>query len=528
MAPGRTEAACATATGLVEACGGGFGGASRGDGGSGYSGGCNSGGGGQLSLASAATDALSAAATTCHGGGAATGADTRPSCVTEGVIQKATNKCLGNHIPGPVTGSRSDPTAEKFNHGGIRVKLEERTAHGIPISNTVEQQRKEFKDNGFTIVDGNPFVDEAVERVVRIHGNRLRTMFEIDCSSRLKDKSGAVLYDDVEELVEGYLASQEMKDIFGRQPDPWLYAQSNRHITTPTTEEWRVLVRGERGELKREDWEHPEGSKQDLVLGYYVATELSDVSREHLSEIVEPFTGTMGSPSFYMSSALHSDSGAEGTRFRKSLQTLGQMLHADHAATQAQSAAGALGMVNGPGQEKSKKRKRSSGHSTQTAGPDRPARVGSVGMVQKSAPAVRWAINFTDTHRASVSKWFVHSAEGKRLSKEMNVPPGTSKDLKFELLWDLVVAEALLEADLEPWRLIELELARNEWILFDTDLLHFGAPYPVCGSFRGRHFRLHHYIMHHDPRLSNTQLPSSQTVGMWEPPLRPLRRMLLL
>ena len=98
-------------------------------------------------------------------------------------------------------------------------------------------------------------------------------------------------------------------------------------------------------------------------------------------------------------SALHSDSGVEGTRFRKSLQTLG-MLHADHAATQAQSAAGALGMVNGPGQEKSKKRKRSSGHSTQTTGPDCPARVRSVGVVQYSAPAVRWVINFTDTHRA--------------------------------------------------------------------------------------------------------------------------------
>ena len=112
----------------------------------------------------------------------------------------------------------------------------------------------------------------------------------------------------------------------------------------------------------------------------------------------------------------------------------------------------------------------------------------------------------------------------------MNVPPGTSKDLKFELLWDLVVSdsEALLKADLEPWRLIKLELARNEWILFDTDLLHFGAPYPVCGNFRSHHFRLHHYIMHHDPRVSNTQLPSSQTVGMWEPPVRPLRRMLLL
>ena len=122
-------------------------------------------------MASAAIDAPSAAATTCRGGGAATGADTRSSCVTEGVIQKATNRCLGNHIPGPVTGSRSDPTAEKFNHRGIRVKLEERTAHGIPISNTVEKQRKEFKDSGFTIVDGNPFVDEAVERVVPIHGN---------------------------------------------------------------------------------------------------------------------------------------------------------------------------------------------------------------------------------------------------------------------------------------------------------------------------------------------------------------------
>ena len=76
----------------------------------------------------------------------------------------------------------------------------------------------------------------------------------------------------------------------------------------------------------------------------------------------------------------------------------------------------------------------------------------------------------------------------------MNVPPGASKDLKFKLLWDLVVSEALsrLEADLEPWRLIELEFARNEWpgILFDKDLLHFGAHYPVCGSFRGRHFRL--------------------------------------
>ena len=71
----------------------------------------------------------------------------------------------------------------------------------------------------------------------------------------------------------------------------------------------------------------------DLVFGYYVTTELAQVSREHLSKIVEPFTGTMGSASFYMSSALYSDSGAVGTARSDSQQTLGQMLHADHAAS---------------------------------------------------------------------------------------------------------------------------------------------------------------------------------------------------
>ena len=65
------------------------------------------------------------------------------------------------------------------------MKLKYSAAEGIPTSNTVEQQGKEFKDNGFTIVDGNPLVDEAVARVVQIHGYQLHQKFQIDCKSQL-------------------------------------------------------------------------------------------------------------------------------------------------------------------------------------------------------------------------------------------------------------------------------------------------------------------------------------------------------
>ena len=50
-------------------------------------------------------------------------------------------------------------------------------------------------------------------------------------------------------------------------------------------DDWNVRVSGERGELKLEHWKHPEATNTDLVLGYYVATELAQVSREHLSKI---------------------------------------------------------------------------------------------------------------------------------------------------------------------------------------------------------------------------------------------------
>ena len=62
------------------------------------------------------------------------------------------------------------------------MKLKDRKAEEIPTSNTVEQQRQEFRANGFTIVDGNPFVDEAVARVIEIHGNQLYQKFRIDCN----------------------------------------------------------------------------------------------------------------------------------------------------------------------------------------------------------------------------------------------------------------------------------------------------------------------------------------------------------
>ena len=48
---------------------------------------------------------------------------------------------LFSRIPGPVIGSRSDPTTQIFNHGGIRMKLEDRAATGILTGDTVKQQR---------------------------------------------------------------------------------------------------------------------------------------------------------------------------------------------------------------------------------------------------------------------------------------------------------------------------------------------------------------------------------------------------
>ena len=78
----------------------------------------------------------------------------------------------------------------------------------------------------------------------------------------------------------------------------------------------------------------------------------SVVSSEHLSKIVEPFTGTTDSPPpLSMLSVLHSDSGAEGTRSR----TDGS--YAKHEATEPWSTGSGLGMVNGPNRQ-SRKRKR--------------------------------------------------------------------------------------------------------------------------------------------------------------------------
>ena len=97
------------------------------------------------------------------------------------------------------------------------------------------------------------------------------------------------------------------------ESDPWLYAPSDGHSTAPTMEEWNKRVSSDREGLKKELWKHS-GASLCLDITLWVS---SIVSREHRSKIVEPFTGTTGSPSMYMLSALHSDSGAEGTRSRQ-------------------------------------------------------------------------------------------------------------------------------------------------------------------------------------------------------------------
>ena len=84
----------------------------------------------------------------------------------------------------------------------------------------------------------------------------------------------------------------------------------------------------------------------------------SVVSCEHRSKIVEPFTGTTGSPSMFMLSALHSDSGAEGTRSRQESADIGSDgSYARHEAAKLWSTGSGLGMANGP-KRQSKKRKR--------------------------------------------------------------------------------------------------------------------------------------------------------------------------
>jgi hypothetical protein len=135
--------------------------------------------------------------------------------------------------------------------------------------------------------------------------------------------------------------------------------------------------------------------------------------------------------------------------------------------------------------------------------------------------------NFHKENFNELRAWLKQTDDGKAVLFDMPaVPLGTPDETKIDIIWDLVVSEALVFAGLQPWEVIELELYRHEWLVFDTDLIHFGAPFPRRDGTGGLHFRMHHYLMRHNTAGTNQTLPSGFTHGLSGGILQPLRRMI--
>ena len=127
-------------------------------------------------------------------------------------------------------------------------------------------------------------------------------------------------------------------------------------------------------------------------------------------------------------------------------------------------------------------------------------RIGSIGVVLNSHFAVRWMTLFVNKNWTPFCEWFksrniLQKCKEALPEKPMSVTDLEHEEILREMVWDLVVQKEILKAKLPRFEVVLLEVERNETILFDTDLIHFGAPYPHKGKIGGIHIRLHQYYL---------------------------------
>ena len=458
-----------------------------------------------------------------------------PSIVTDHVRTMAKSLLLSCFVSRPVANGASDPTMTTFGHEECAVSMTDRERRGITTSTTARQTLSALKNHGFAILDGRNFLQKAYETMIA----RLHTQ-AVKYAAFFQDEDGNFSFDMAEGVQQDYLifaAQKNAGDIFNRLPDDPLIGRGahNREISTT---DWNLGIEGERQEIKLSNFPKPPYDSDRLNAGYLVTLELFDTSRASIQSMVQTLTGPSRTlASMHMSSIVVSNSNASGTHKRKDTKTAGQFYHVDLLAKEQRTAFSALGMMTGPDpiikspSLRESKTVHASTSDKSEAGSAGGAtgsrhRIGAVGLVLKSHISVRWMFNFHKENFEPLRRWLLDSPNGRAMLQNMPaVPPDTTDDSRIDIIWDLVVAEALVSAELQPWEIIELELNRNEWIVFDTDLVHFGAPYPRRNGHSGWHFRMHHYLMQHNTASPLDRLAAGYTQGLTDSILRPLRRM---
>jgi len=457
----------------------------------------------------------------------------KPPVITSRVIEIAKSSLMKMYLSQCVRDGASDPTRDNFGHESCAVSREERAKRGIETSKTETDTVEALKTKGFAILDGRIFLDKAYREMMKRVDSETARKYKVI----LEDGQGHFSRDRAEGTLQEYLIwAQEntAADIFNSLPGKPLLARG-LHTCQVSDLERQAGIEGERREIKLRNLPKPPYNDDRKNAAWHLLLEHFDVSRGELQSMVEELTGSFQiAPSFYMSSVVLSNSKAPGTDKRQATKSAGQDFHADALVENSRSAWSALGMITGPEPPARLASKRAKHLPSSDVGQGGSglelgsmSRIGAIGLVLNSPKSVRWMYNFHQENFEEVSNWLLSTGEGNQVLADMTaVPSGTNNHDKVDIVWDLVVSEALVSAGLQPWEIIELELDRNEWILFDTDLIHFGAPFPRRDGTRGWHFRMHHYLMKHKAGARNHELPSAFTCGLSDGILRPLRRMI--